>query len=240
MNNTIELFGDLTSVVPTPQTLGSLEFSVLESTLATSKGMLDIGANVGIFSLLAAQNLQFEGPIYAVEPEANNFQILQRNINYYNTHNIEPLQIAMGPMIAEGILLEDAQHNGNHSLLSGVQRQPGQPVFIETVDHVLSTRPLVDFIKMDVQGYEGLVLKGMTEWLKHPSVLMMEYDPLMIADSEVWPQQILLDLMNAGYQVFDLSEIYQAPIPITQQNFHSMTCDHAHRQTTTNLVCIKS
>ncbi len=69
--------------MPAPQTLGELEFEVLKNTLATSTGFMDIGANVGIFSLLAVQNLGFQGPVYAIEPYPENFKMVHRSVDHY-------------------------------------------------------------------------------------------------------------------------------------------------------------
>jgi len=118
--------------------------------------VLDAGANIGLFTILAGKKLNNTGKVIAVEPDDNNFDMLQENIKINNLKNIIPykkglwshetnLEFLIGKRPGEHSLLDNDQFSGNKIVIECV-----------SLDSLLDTFNLshFDFIKMDIEGAE--------------------------------------------------------------------------------------
>lgn len=147
---------------------------------------IDIGANVGYFTLLAAQAVGSAGRVVACEPEHENFKLLERNIELNHYENVTPLRVAIGEGDGEVTLNINPLNRGGNSVLpfneyhSGkhyykkddIERRFGpalqQRVPIKSLDGLISENQLahIKIIKIDVEGYEEAVIKGAENILK--------------------------------------------------------------------------
>lgn len=135
------------------------------------KGMtvLDLGANIGYFTLIAAKLVGPEGKVFAFEPDPKNFSLLQRNVELNGYDNITLVQKAVADKsgTAEFYLGSDSWE---HSL-SSVNRKAGViPVSVTSLDEFLPQDIAVDFIKMDIEGAEEKALRGMERILSKGTV----------------------------------------------------------------------
>ncbi|MGO9315021.1 MAG: FkbM family methyltransferase [Syntrophobacteraceae bacterium] len=179
--------------------------------LKPGKVVYDIGANIGIFSLLMSYLVKQNGKVYAVEPEMNNFKHLLDSIQANNLNNIIPMQIALGE--TDGVLQFD-RRGGSFSgriIDSDVQYTPTKnivPMAIMSVDSLVRNgiADPPDLIKIDVEGFEGKVVQGMKEVLaKHAPVIVCELHG-HLGD----PSEVVYDALSSfGYSIFDLSDFLQ-------------------------------
>lgn len=138
---------------------------------------LDIGANIGLYTLAAAQRVGAGGVVYAVEPHIVNFQSLLRNIAANNFQDrVRPFSCALHE--ASGIFDFNYRSLDPGSSMSqlnatrdGEENEFG-PVTVEaklavTVDHLIAAGSMQPpcHVKIDVDGNEMLILKGMRELL---------------------------------------------------------------------------
>jgi FkbM family methyltransferase len=147
--------------------------------------VIDAGANIGIFSLFAA-NIALDGEIYAFEPLGATFQILQKNAESYN--NIHCFQRGLGDVDAEKrFYVSVGQTTGNTFEDSAIMETETKPddfgrsevAKIITIDEFVLDHKLsrVDLIKIDTEGYEERILRGAKETIKkwHPALVMSAY-----------------------------------------------------------------
>lgn len=139
---------------------GSGERALFLSEVRSSDLLVDIGANVGYFSLLAsAKHIN----VLAIEPDPRNVQLLLQNIARNDLdHRIDVLPVALGDR--PGILTLFGGGQGA-SLVKGWGRINGnysRLVPVTTLDRLLVGRPDCErlLVKMDVEGYEREVLRG--------------------------------------------------------------------------------
>jgi FkbM family methyltransferase len=141
---------------------------------------LDIGANIGLYSIVAAQCVGPTGIVYAVEPHAVNFQSLLANIAANNFQDrIRPLSCALHE---ESTVLEfnycSLDPGSSASQLGNTrdgEEQPFTPVACElkqavSIDDLIASggmRP-PNHVKIDVDGNELLILRGMRRLLSGP------------------------------------------------------------------------
>ena len=136
---------------------------------------VDVGANKGDFTLLAARLAGDSGRVISIEPEPENHSILQRSIALNDYTNINVMRIALSDR--DGVAdLQIGSTSGSHTLSAEFMGSRTVEVPIRTLDGVLSKQQLesVDMIKIDVQGLELAVLRGAAETLRsNPRIILL-------------------------------------------------------------------
>jgi FkbM family methyltransferase len=154
--------------------------------------ILDVGANIGyttsIFEMVTGDKFK----VFSFEPELNNFQWLLRMSKKRNSR-IEAIHSAVGNSSGTCILEINKDHHADHSVYSTgkgesfVQSKSFQTVAITSLDEFASCRPgtidKIAFVKIDVQGFEMEVLKGMTR--------IMELSPNLVISLEITNHSLL-------------------------------------------------
>lgn len=123
--------------------------------------VIDVGANVGIFSVMAA-NFCPQGRIYAFEPNSTAFEALKRNSFYYN--NIKVFNYGLGEKEAEAVLAIDSSTTVSFVIDNKLDNASikTEKIKISSLDDFSKQNNLkqCDFIKIDAEGYEQNVIKG--------------------------------------------------------------------------------
>ena len=163
--------------------------------------VLDIGANVGFFTLRFASWVQGPcGKVLALEPEAVNFAGLQRAVARAGVGaRVEAIQAAAAATTGTGLLELNPRHPGDHKLSA-----QGVPVTLTTVDDLLRDRgwPEVSFIKIDVQGAEAQVLAGARETLaRFQPALFLEVEDAKLRNYGSGARELLTACTAQGYAI---------------------------------------
>ena len=203
-----------------PVISGALTMNVYEQAetkffLATCKpGMtfLDIGANVGYYTALALSRMKGNGRIVALEPDPENYGFLQKTVAA-NAGSSSGVTITLVPKAASDhsgtmTLFTSSDNRGDNRLYANQLADSQCDVEVLTVDHLLDGIGIaaVDFIKMDVQGYEGFVLRGMTRTLERSrsAVLLSEFWPQGLRNAGTSPEEFLAQLESLNFDVSEL------------------------------------
>lgn len=134
---------------------------------------IDAGASIGYFSLLLAQRCS---KVYAFEPSAETFKLLEGNIAYNWTGNrIEAHRLALSNRAGAARLYHDRKGAGNNSLTPN-QSGEGERVELKTLDSIIPGKERIAFLKMDIEGHEEEALEGARRTLKRTDALMLEYN----------------------------------------------------------------
>ena len=170
---------------------------------------LDIGANIGYFSALALEVLQ-NGRIIALEPDPENFRFLQRTIAANPARNVICVNKAAADRNGMLTLHTSASNRGDNRLYSNDLSEGSVQVEICTIDSLLQSLdvpPIIDFIKIDVQGFEGHVFKGMQDTLRRsPNLtLLSEFWPFGLRSAGSNPEDVLNELEAAGLTLHELT-----------------------------------
>jgi FkbM family methyltransferase len=134
--------------------------------------VVDIGAHVGYFSLLAGRTVGPTGRVYAFEPEPTNYRRLRDHVVQNGLDQVQSFNVALGAVPGEARMFFNADNDGGHALWDVAQhrlcertRAEGKriPVQMVVLDHVLSglepgRGPRL--IKIDAEGMEYEILKG--------------------------------------------------------------------------------
>jgi FkbM family methyltransferase len=179
--------------------MGNDERKMLSRHVMPGMTVLDIGANIGLYSLLLAELVGNGGKVFAFEPDPVLFETALTNIKQNGRADTIRLQkVALGSQGGHATLYRSTFNSGDNRLSASPARRDAVPVRIARLDDILRDVK-IDFVKMDVQGWEAEVLRGMEHILKsNPGVtLYFEY----------WPE----GLRKAGEQL-------PAPIEILRQH----------------------
>jgi FkbM family methyltransferase len=178
----------------------------LEEALGPGMTVVDGGANVGYFTLLAAKLVGESGRVFAFEPEPRNFDFLRRSVERNDARNIVLTQSALSDRSGTAALFLDRSNFGEPSFRESNVSEPAGSVEVATVplDEFLAKQadPHVDLIKLDTQGAEGLVLAGAERALGNRALcLVMEFCPWGLRNMGTDPIELLEGLRGQGFEV---------------------------------------
>ena len=163
--------------------------------------VIDIGANIGLHSIYFA-NLAQEGCVLALEPNLDTFDLLRRNVD--GKTNIVPLNLAISD--SGGVVEFFHASDSAYSSLMDTKRTTiakTAKVPCMTVDDLVAALKIanVDLVKIDVEGFEYDVLKGMTKTISafHPVIFCEIYKG---TGSNQVPDETVSFLLNRGYKAF--------------------------------------
>jgi FkbM family methyltransferase len=172
----------------------------LQGALREGDCVVDIGANIGYYALMAARLVGPRGKVYAIEPVPHNMGLLEDSIRLNKYGNIETFPLAMGE--SDGIAKLYLSDHPNWSSFYRPRRVTGQiDIQINSVDSFLQGRRPPDVIRMDVEGYEYEILMGMSELLAsgRPLRLFIEFHPDIMGRSRA--QAFLATLQEHGFRL---------------------------------------
>jgi len=205
--------------------------------------MLDLGAHVGYFTLIAAQRVGPAGRVYAFEPEPENARLLEMNVRrngYESVVVVVPMAVSERTGTAE--LRSSGLDNGQHSLCAtGRPERRRQVVRTTRLDEFLAAHDIrrVDWIKMDLEGGEMAALRGLGASLQGcPRVRMiLEFCPVVLRASGTDSAGLLADLRGDGWRLFlyDRNGTYPLGGDVERR-----LLDHLDRYGSyKNLLCVK-
>ncbi len=178
---------------------------------AVKEGMtvVDVGANLGYYTLLAARLVGPTGKVYAFEPSPENFALLSRNVEANGYQNVVLVPKAVSNISGIATLQIDGGSSGGHSL-SGF-RGGSESVGVETValdEYFADGKESVDVIKVDAEGAEMAIFDGMSEILtRNPDLtLLTEFFPRAISGFGYPPHEYIRQLVACGFRIYSIDE----------------------------------
>jgi FkbM family methyltransferase len=217
-----------------------LTTDLVQAEIAPGSVVLDIGANIGYFTLIFAKRVGPTGHVFAFEPEPGNFALLQDNVAANGYSNVTLSRLAVSDRAGRVRLYVDAGNPGDCRIYDSHDRRAS--LEIETVrldDYWDPPFGRIDFIKMDIQGAEPAALRGMLGLLeKHRQVkLVVEFWPYGLRLSGADVEEFLQTLCGAGFNLWNLDERRGALVPTTVSELlgkYPPAPDNA-----TNLYCVR-
>lgn len=174
---------------------------VLEALIARGATVVDVGANIGYFTVLSALLTGPTGRVVAFEPEPRNHTVLTGNVAANDLRQVTVIQAACADRVGQHELSINSSETGWHRLAPAGETARGKRVLVDltTVDTVIGEAP-VDVIKIDVEGHEGSVVAGMLSTVaSNPGVtVILEYSPAQARLAGLDPLTPVTLLREAG------------------------------------------
>lgn len=203
--------------------------------------VVDVGANIGYYTLLFARQVGESGRVHAFEPDPGNFGILQKNIELNGYRNVVACRKAVGAATGTAKLYVNPEYPADQRIYASPAKRDS--IDIETTkldDYFAQIATPIDVIKMDVQGSEYGALLGMEGVLaKNPQVtLVTEFWPYGLKHAGAGPEAFLDFLFSRGFEV---SEIEEAGGAVRRTNRAELLRKHdvSDSEAFTNLLCRK-
>ena len=162
---------------------------VFRTFLTQRSVVLDIGANFGLYTALSASIVKNHGRLYAFEGNPRVFESLQRTIvanDLYFNHNIFLANVLVSSESGRGVLHYSANLPAGGTMsdirLSGGKQQTVE-VDMTTIDDFLPPDLTVDLVKIDVEGHEPMVMRGMEKTIaRSPNIrIVTEFADSLLA-----------------------------------------------------------
>ena len=192
-NSELEKYRALSIYEKEPETI-----AWIDSWLSDAIVFIDIGANIGIYSMYAAHKHR-SSKVYSIEPVFMNYCALQKNRELNNFENVYPINIAISNVnsIQKLSVTDDRVGNSGAQILAKANKQTDisfiktETVLVFTLDDLIRIHDLGSptHIKIDVDGIESLILDGM-DWILRSSTLMsvlVEFNSLQ--EFKIWEKR---------------------------------------------------
>jgi FkbM family methyltransferase len=197
--------------------------SWISSCLRPGDGFIDVGANIGYYSLLASRLVGERGKVVAVEASPRTFLDLQRNLALNGVTNVRAINSAASAGTGKFKIFRGHEFNTG---LSTIFEQSGFELEGE-----VQAEPLSDLIqanefkaarvvKIDVEGAEALVLAGMEPMLslgRDDLEYLIEINPAALARQGTSAQRVLQPFVDAGFHAYEIENDYSPDSYIASQ-----------------------
>jgi FkbM family methyltransferase len=172
---------------------------------------VDIGANVGLFSVPAAKKVQ-RGRVFAFEPYGWTYQRLNQNAQLNNLSNLHAARSALGDYTGDAVLQVNAAGKDGLNTLGKPVHDDSEVVATEvvpitTLDDFLRENAIIhiDAMKVDVEGAELLVFRGARNLLAKPDAPLILYESGILTKGHGYhPVETMWLLEQYGYSFFTI------------------------------------
>jgi len=180
--------------------------------------VLDVGAHIGYYSLIAATPIGPNGKVFAFEPAPDNFEILRQNIELNGHTNIVPVQKAVDAKSGQRTFLL-AESSDSHGFFTHPLSRTKSTCLVACVaiDEFLAGHT-VDVVKLDVEGAEPAAILGMKNTLQqNPNLtLIAEINPFCLAEAGYTVRQYVDMLTDLRFTLELVDEHVEKVVPLTE------------------------
>jgi len=204
------------------------ETELIKSLLKPRWRCMDIGANIGYFTILMAKKCRY---VHAFEPEPSNFELLRKNIALNKLDNVDSKMEAVSDGLGVRTLYLSGASHGMHRLYKSKHCTFGE-MRVDTVQLDDYKYPTINFMKIDIEGAEYGALLGMVELLlRDKPIIVMEFHPPSIEEYGISPRKVYDFVKKLGYSIRLVPDIHE---PITYEELYLQTNNIRGGQ---NIIC---
>ncbi|HBP50995.1 TPA: hypothetical protein DD455_01510 [Candidatus Shapirobacteria bacterium] len=179
------------------------ETALMENQINSESVCVDVGANIGYYTLLLAIKVK---RVYAIEPGGESFLILKKNVEVNNLKNVVLLNIGASDKKEKKYLIRDKNNQGN----SQISDKFGERILTNALDNILINEQKISLIKIDTQGWEPKVIEGAKKVIKRDApTIFLEYTPGEYGDNK------MINFLKKNYQnIWSINDFAEVPWPI--------------------------
>ena len=212
----VQLFGHRLFFTTVPELLHGIKEifvdEVYKQTLPEKPFVIDCGANIG-FSVIYIKQHYPAATIIAFEPDDANFKLLEENIRSFGYTDITLNQ--------QAVWNEDTELHFavTGSMSSRIEKAGGQTRIVKAIRlKNLLTKP-VDFLKIDIEGAEYVVLKDIREELSLVQNMFLEYHGFFNQTAELTEMLSWITTAGFSYYIKEAANVYPTPFDRTERKF---------------------
>jgi FkbM family methyltransferase len=218
-----------------------LETQFCSQTVKPGQTVVDIGANIGYYTLLFAKAAGPSGRVFAFEPDPDNYRLLSANVTANGYANVTLVQAAVSNRAGDVILYRNDMNRMDHRTYD-----PGgtcERVVVPSLrldEDLAAHGGRVDFVKMDIQGSEPAALGGMLRVLaNNPAItLVTEFWPHGLTRAGHDPAGFLEQLAQLGFAMRRIDERRHEIVATSARELLG-AYDPGDRWAATNIICTR-
>jgi FkbM family methyltransferase len=180
--------------------------------------ILDVGANIGLFTIEGAKAIGPSGNVIAIEAAPSHANSVRTSARLNKMSNVEVVAVAVGDSDGVATLTLPRDTNFGMFTLGNVEGDESFDVPVRRIDDIVAGRK-VDFIKMDIEGSEYRALVGAEQTLKSRPPILIELNEAALNACGSSARQVKEFLFVRGYK----GRIVGQGRPITLEQVHA--CD---------------
>jgi FkbM family methyltransferase len=185
------------------------ETHFVRNSLQAGHTFVDVGANIGWHTLIAASRVSPNGRVFAFEPVSSTFSELQSNIDLNRLTNVELYQIGLSDSSGSvDIFANKENDSGGNSMFGTADYTRLETIQTRRGDEVLMSRGVeqIDLLKVDVEGAEMYVLRGLERYFAEGRIkaMMLEVNGSLLRAAGSSPRELLDFVHGKGFAVADV------------------------------------
>jgi len=221
-----------------------VETDLFRSLITKGSVVVDIGANVGYYTLLASDLVGDCGTVVAFEPTPANVALLHKSIEANGYKNVTVVAMAVSNRSGTAKLLLGRNSECNRITPAD---EDGASIRVETVtldEYFAPFGMRVDLIKIDAEGAEMAILEGARELLaRNPDLIILtEYNPKLMRAFGTLPSKYLHELISYGFELVSVDEGNHHREPLSGDAIDRFTehlLDQPPGSSYVNLLCLR-
>ena len=173
-----------------------------------SQLIVDVGANIGYYTIIAASVMKKYGKVIAFEPSNANYSLLNKTVLENKQDNIVLVKKAVGDFASTAYLYSGSSNSGDKKTYKTSIKDSKEKIEIMTLDDYFSNNEKIDLMKIDIEGFEVRAFEGGKKLLKDRriKVIISELRPESLEMAgDNWYRYIEL-LEKSGFNIFDIEE----------------------------------
>lgn len=154
-------------------------FEIIRKLIKKGDLVFDIGGNIGQYALVFSKFVFNEGKVISFEPDPKNFAFLQFNINMNRLQNVIPYNIGVGSQETQLKFYSDSITGGRKgsfkkNFVGTNYKGDTTLVNVKTLDNLIELYGTPKFIKIDVEGFENEVIRGLKNFNNRETIFFVE------------------------------------------------------------------
>ncbi len=194
------------------------ETELVQRFLRPGDSFVDIGANIGWYTIVAAARVGSTGRVYAFEPAAENFKLAVQNVALNGLANVRLEHAAVSDQPGSAALFLSAENLGDHRLYESAEERGYETVPVTSLDAYFADKPgSIRLVKMDTQGSEAKIFNGLSADLfrqRGIEAFIFEYWPKGLIAAGSSPEDFMERLKALDLRCYVIQEEYRGLDPI--------------------------
>lgn len=181
-----------------------LSTQVVQQLVKPGDIVLDVGANIGYYTVMLSRLVGEQGKVICFEPTSHYGRVLEKNIQANGLQNVETVRVGLSDK-AQELEIQIGEHSATLHVPGNKKLNFSEKIQLLPLDVYLDDHPLarIDFIKIDVDGHEPLFLAGAKETLnRHEPVILLEISHLHYLNAGYMAWEFYDLLKNEGYYIY--------------------------------------
>jgi FkbM family methyltransferase len=212
-----------------------VETEIVKKEIKENDIVLDVGANIGYYSLIFAQLIGKSGKVYSFEPDPTNFEILKKNILVNKHENVILENKAVSNKEGNLKLYLSTENNGMHRIYPSKWCKESIDINSIKIDNYFNKNQKIDFIKLDIEGAEYDALLGMESIIQNNEniVIFIEFVPASLEEHGTNPEKVIDFFINHKFKIFKINNIAEKKEEISKEEL----LNFKNKDKVTNLIC---